>query len=302
MQSLQKRPSFSEAATPVARDQTPSADGTSRRLASRGASTSPRAWRFVRDSLAGVALWCVLYMLQILPWRLGDTPGIVIFLGLGLLVSAANLRRYADLALGAALILVCVVADTPVSQELARWWVRGDSVPAEGVSAAVVLSGTVNPDTTISGESLDHLLSGIELVAHGKAALLVTTTTSEPFSNGFVVSDVDQARIITLSGIGARWRRATGGRSTRDEAIAAAASLLPAGARRIAVVTSPMHTRRACAVFEAVGFVVTCVPSRLRGPGAIPVAPTPADRLAVFGQWVYELSAVAKYSVRGWMR
>ena len=50
----------------------------------------------------------------------------------------------------------------------------------------------------------------------------------------------------------------------------------------LAVVTSPMHTRRACATFEAVGLRVVCVPAAVRGSGLYPDA-NAEDRKAVEG-------------------
>ena len=87
-----------------------------------------------------------------------------------------------------------------------------------------------------------------------------------------------------------------------DEATGVATLLGSRHLRRIAVVTSPMHTRRACAVFEAVGFVVSCTAARMRDASGLPDARTPVNRLALFGQWIYEVAAMADYAARGWLR
>jgi uncharacterized SAM-binding protein YcdF (DUF218 family) len=73
------------------------------------------------------------------------------------------------------------------------------------------------------------------------------------------------------------------------------------GWRRIAVVTSPLHTRRACATFEAVGFQVLCVPAALRGSGLDPQS-IPEDRFRGFRLWLYETFATNSYKRRGWIR
>jgi hypothetical protein len=62
-----------------------------------------------------------------------------------------------------------------------------------------------------------------------------------------------------------------------------------------------MHTRRACASFEAVGFEVVCVPSRMRGAAGRIISPSPRFRLAAFGEWVYEVAGIAKYRTLGWV-
>jgi uncharacterized SAM-binding protein YcdF (DUF218 family) len=220
---------------------------------------------------------------------------------IGLIAGTLPARRMLFGVLFVPAATVTVVALSPISDAIAARWVREDAFPASGVAAAVVLSGTVNPDTTISSGSLDHLVSGLELVRSGGARVLVTTTTAEVFPAGLVSSETDQARIISLFDGQASWIRTTGGNSTRDEALASARTLLPRGAKRIAVIASPIHTRRACAAFESVGFVVTCVPARMRDNGGRPVSPLPNARLAIFGQWVYEVAAMLEYGVRGWL-
>ena len=69
----------------------------------------------------------------------------------------------------------------------------------------------------------------------------------------------------------------------------------------LAVVTSPMHTRRACATFEAVGVGVVCVPAEVRESGLHPDA-NAEDRLRAFRSLLYELFASSSYKSRGWIR
>jgi uncharacterized SAM-binding protein YcdF (DUF218 family) len=257
--------------------------------------------RSLEGAAVGVALWCVFFALEVLPNSLADSPGFLLLAALGLLAGATRHGRILLGLLQFAAAITAIVALTPLSHAVATRWVRQESLPQGGVGAVVVLSVGINPDTTISSESADHLLMGLELVRDGQARALVTTTTADVFPTGFVSSETDQARIVGLFGQQVDWLRTSPGHSTRDEAIASAKLLLPRGARSIAVITSPMHTRRACAVFEAVGFEVTCVAARLRSPGGVPIRPGPTDRLAIFGQWVYEVTAIAEYAIRGWL-
>jgi uncharacterized SAM-binding protein YcdF (DUF218 family) len=257
--------------------------------------------RTLRGGALGTALWCTLYTLQLLPGGLGDTPGVLILAGVGALTGVARLTSWLVGLIQVTTLTVLIVALSPVSERIADGWVREDIVADSGVGAVVVLSGGLNPDTTISAQALDHLISGLELLRAGKSSLLVTTTTETVFPTGFVDSSIDQARVLALSGSRAEWIRTPPGRSTRDEAVESAKLLMPRGIRSVAVVTSPMHTRRACATFEALGFVVACVPARLRSLDGRPLRPEPADRLAAFGDWVYEISAIIEYRIRGWI-
>jgi uncharacterized SAM-binding protein YcdF (DUF218 family) len=112
-------------------------------------------------------------------------------------------------------------------------------------------------------------------------------------------ADADQQRLRALVSRPFAMLVVDSVRTTRDEAVNAARLLLPRGADTIALVTSPLHTRRSCAAFERVGFQVRCVPAvsrdyTLRADGS-------GDRLALFRAWIYERMAWLKYRQRGWV-
>lgn len=255
----------------------------------------------VQGVTGGSAVWCFLSTLQILSGKMADTPGLLLIVSLGLIAAIARQRRLLLGSLAMLAMTVLLVSLSDATLVIASHWTHETRMPEEGIGAVVVLSGGVNPDTTISTDALDRLLTGLELVDRGLAPVLVTTTVHEIFPTGAVNSEIDQTRFVTSRLPRILWLRAAAGQSTRDEATAVAALLLPNGLRRIALVTSPMHTRRACAVFEAVGFSVICTPARMRDPSGIPLAPSPRNRLALFGEWVYELAAMGDYAAHGWV-
>ncbi len=258
--------------------------------------------RVIEGGAIGVALWCILFAFELLSGGAADTTGVLLFAFVGMLAGLSRLRRALLGILAVAAGAVVVVTQTSLSNAVASRWVRQDRFPDSALPAVVVLSGGVNPNGTINSEALDHLITGIELVRAGRAGVLVTTTVEQKLPNGVVTSTPDQSRIVSLFQGSVRWIHTRPGNSTRDEALRSAELLLPQGIRRIAVVAAPMHTRRACSAFEAVAFEVTCVPARVRsaGGGDHP-APWPADRLKVFGDWVYEAAAMAKYRAEGWV-
>jgi uncharacterized SAM-binding protein YcdF (DUF218 family) len=258
--------------------------------------------RLVEGAAIGVALWCILYAFQLLPGIAADTPGVLLFTLAGGATGVTRLRPALIATLVFAAAIVVVVTQTRLANLAASRWIREDPLPDSALSAVVVLSAGVNPNNTLNGEGLDHLLTGLELVRAGAARVLVTTTVEEMFPRGSVSSGADQARIVALFGGSPHWMRTPVAESTRDEAVKSAETLLPRGLRRIAVVAAPMHTRRACSAFEAVGFDVTCVPARTRTPGGNDPGPWPADRLRIAGEWAYEVVANAEYSARGWLR
>ena len=278
---------------------TPAGEGSSPTVASM---IRRLPWRqIIEGGAIGIALWCMLLAFRLLPGETADTLGVVAFglAGIGVRVSPLGKFLLPVLAVGAGVILI--VTQTELPGVVASNWIRCDAVPESGVGAVVVLSASVNANQTMSGEALDHLLTGLELTAAGKAPLLVTTTVEQVFPTGLATSEADQSRIVGLFGRQIRWIPTRPGKSTRDEAVNVAGLLLPQGIRRIAVVASPMHTRRACATFEAVGFVVTCVKARSRSPDGASIGSWPRDRLTLFGDWVYELASTAKYRMKGWL-
>jgi uncharacterized SAM-binding protein YcdF (DUF218 family) len=201
----------------------------------------------------------------------------------------------------AILIALAVFIDTPVTTSLATHWVRADSLPSGGVDAVVVPSSTLTSSATLTAVGSDRLLSGLELIRRGVAPRLVTTRVTCCGRSRTVSSDADQRRLIEMAGVADRWilvGEAEG--STHAEALAVDRRLRELGARTIAVVTSPLHTRRACATFERDGMRVTCIPSAERGDQTR--APGGArNRTAAFRTYVYERLGWWLYRRRGWV-
>jgi len=245
----------------------------------------------------------MLFALRLLPGQAAGTEGVLLFGLAGMAAGASRLREYSLAIIAVLATIVVVVTQTAVSDAVAARWIRCDALPDSGIAAAVVLSAGLNSNNTMNREALDNFLTGLELTAAGTAPVLVATTVQQRFPNpiGVLSTEADQSRIVMLLGRQVRLQRTRPGRSTRDEAVAVAALLLPQGIADIAVVASPFHTRRACSAFEAVGFTVTCVPARSRSRGGASPRSWPADRLSLFGDWAYELAATAKYRMNGWL-
>lgn len=218
-------------------------------------------------------------------------------LGAGLLRAGARVLLVIDAALFFAYLIVALsqVVSGPASR-----WVRADSLPANPIDAVVVLSSGVRQDSSIDTDAVDRLLAGIALVKAGTAPRLITTRTAVEFDGHIATSDADQLRLIRLAGVEAGWTVVDSVHSTRDEAVRIAQQLLAAGQRTIAVVTSPMHTRRACQVFEAVGFRVYCVPAREHDARTWHPK-SPNDRITASREYLYERLGMVKYRWKGWL-
>jgi uncharacterized SAM-binding protein YcdF (DUF218 family) len=286
-------------------DRRPSESAVAR--AARAADEKPRVITGRgRRALVGAAMsagvWAIFYAFDLLPSFALDVYGLLSTLILGAVVGATRfdwILRYLLVACATLLLLVVV---TPIAPMLTRHWMRSDPMPPGGVQAVVALSASINNQGMLSAEGLDHLITALELIKAGEAPILVTTTVEHGSQTGYFTSAKDQAQLISLFGGNVEWIRAAIGYTTRDEAVETSKLLFPRGIKKIAVVASPLHTRRACETFETVGYQVTCVVSRTSVAGGAIVADWPPDRFAAFGNWVYEALALTKYRLEGYVK
>jgi uncharacterized SAM-binding protein YcdF (DUF218 family) len=199
------------------------------------------------------------------------------------------------------LAVYLMIAVTPMVGGTARSWVRSDPPLAQPAAAVVVLSGGLTADSSLGAAGTERL-AGLELVRAGAAPRLVTSRVTSRFGRRIVSSDAGQRRLVALAGLDtAAWSRVDSVHSTRDEALHVARLLQPAAGRSIVVVTSAMHTRRACATFEGVGFRVRCVAARgLENTTRSPASDS--DRLEAFRELLYERIGMLKYRWKGWVR
>jgi uncharacterized SAM-binding protein YcdF (DUF218 family) len=133
-------------------------------------------------------------------------------------------------------------------------WPRVD-LPSAPPSLVIALSSNVEATGALDYAGATRLAKAVAVAGESHAVLATTRVF-----RGSRSSDEGQRRIVTAGGLADRWVVLPGvSGNTHDEAV----ELRAAYPRlvTIAVVTSPLHTRRACAIFEHVGFRVTCVAS-----------------------------------------
>ncbi len=218
----------------------------------------------------------------------------------GAVLGASRLRPL--LWIGAAIVaLLCLAtAYTPLVSTLAKPMVRRDRVPPH-IDAIAVLGSGLTADGMMRNETLDRLLTGLTLARLGLARTLLISRERASF-DGKVVSDAaDQESVLALARPSAQVIFVDSVFTTRTEAVRMKAIAQARGWSTVAVVTSPMHTRRACATFEAVGFKVVCVPAALRESGLYEGS-NAQDRLHAFRSWLYETFASDSYRRHGWIR
>lgn len=218
----------------------------------------------------------------------------------GALVGPTRLRPLVWVPAGVIAAICIAVAYTPVVSTLARPLVRRDALPTR-VDAVAVLSMGLTPDGMMRSETLDRLLTGLSLAKRGLAPVMMVSREQRSFAGQLVSDSADLRNVATLANPTARVIFVDSIVTTRTEAIRMGAIARANHWSTLAVVTSPMHTRRACATFEAAGLRVVCIPAAVRGSGLYPGA-NAEDRLRAFRSWLYEVFASSSYKSRGWIR
>jgi uncharacterized SAM-binding protein YcdF (DUF218 family) len=217
----------------------------------------------------------------------------------GALVGPTRLRPLVWVPAGIVATLCIIVGYTPIVSALARPLIRADALPAR-VDAVVVLGMGLTPDGMVRHEGMDRLLTGLSLARRGLAPVMLVSRERRSFSGKTVSDSADLQNIIGVVGEPARVIFVDSVVTTRTEAMRTAAIARANRWSTVAVVTSPMHTRRACATFEASGLRVVCVPAVVRESGLYPGG-NAEDRLRGFRSWLYEMFASSSYKSRGWI-
>lgn len=232
---------------------------------------------------------------------LSASTGLPLAALLGALLGVTRYRMLLWLFGGVLATLYAVVAFTPIIVQPASALVRSDPMPSPPLTldAVVVLSAGLTADGMIGPSGVERLLAGVRLARATGTARLVTTRVRHP-ENLEVSSDADQKELVALMGPGLRLFIIPEVFSTRDEAIGVRDLARQQRWARVAVVTSPSHSRRACGTFEKVGLRVTCAPSESREVAFRTLA-TPGDRVEAFKRWSYEMAGTLNYRVNGWL-
>lgn len=254
----------------------------------------------IQGAVLALLILAAAWVTGLLQASVGERPIVIpIALLVGLLLGRWALRWLSITAL----LLVVVAAIgiwSPLVPRLARPFVRNDTVDLASVDAVFVFSGAVTSRGLVSGEALDRLLTGVMLRARKPSLPFVVSIMRSDERPGGLTSLPDQKLLIAMMPAGGQLETIDSVASTRDEAVRLTRRAFQARWKRVAVVTSPMHTRRACATVEALGLPVTCVMAPWRVAGWPPR--TSRDRLLLMQRLVYETLAWAQYRVSGWAR
>lgn len=247
------------------------------------------------------ATWLVLGALGV-PAMLGlGTMGDLAWIALaGAALGALGLLAAVWTLLGVAVVCLFAVSWFPFLDNRIQRMVRADELRGREVDAVVVLSGSVTSEGRIGNGALERLVGGVLLRRSLSTRHLVLTTIRRVKTGDTVSSEQDQRSLVARLDPEAALDLVGPVRNTHDEAVGTAGLARQRGWQRIAVVTSSLHTRRACAAFEAQGLTVLCRPSDARDY-SLNLRRAPGDRLGAFRDWLYELVASKVYRARGWL-
>ncbi|WP_076790875.1 YdcF family protein [Chlorobium sp. KB01] len=198
-------------------------------------------------------------------------PMLVLPLGLSLLLTVAGLVLRRRLLIGLGILVLGMFSLPVVSTALIRavegWSARVPVSSLHRADAIVVLSGMVmqleGAPLGEWGEAVDRFEGGIELVRAGIAPVIVFTRGQLPWQPDAVPEGELLAKRAMLLGVPEKVIRLTTiAGNTADEAVAAGKLLgVRRGVRKkIILVTSAFHMRRAAMQFEKAGFQVERYP------------------------------------------
>jgi uncharacterized SAM-binding protein YcdF (DUF218 family) len=219
---------------------------------------------------------------------------VLVFAVAGALASLPRVRRFAiavPVGLG---LLWLLVSCTPLAASLLPLTERVD--PEAPGDALFVFSSRIGADGSPDTGAMARMFHGVELIARGRAPVLVVSEVdaghgaeelARTWANEFHV----QPEIADLGRVS----------NTHDEAVLLGKLARARGWSRIVAVTSPTHSRRACATLEREGLAAIASPA-LETRFDVAALPTADDRLRAFGQVVHELVGSWTYRHRGWIR
>ena len=247
--------------------------------------------------LAPVGLvWGALIVLTVVLWR-------------------RRLRRFAAVA-GALVVFITVVGSTGVpgrllgALERPYAGVKIEDLPA--ADAVVLLGGGAGGSRyEVGGVHLtaagDRLVMAAELMRLGKAPVLLIGGNAGTLDGRLILESEIMKGLLTRWGVPADAMIPLGGNAdTHDEAIDVRALATERGWRRVLLVTSANHMRRAAATLRQMGIEVTPVPCNFLtsvSTGEVPFSPSVpgTDGFVKMGGWLHEKIGWIVYRRRGWV-
>lgn len=275
----------------------PPKQSSSAAFSTKGQRATPRyreVWNGVSSALLSWFVLRELGVLDLLPWWRGEMASIFAALLFGAALGLTRVRLVPQIVALGSVGLWLVVAFTPLAAALSRPLVRAQS-PVRA-DAVVVLLASIQEDDDFGTPSLERTLHGIGFVRRNAAPRLILTQGTRPQGSHraaamHLMADLKIHCPLTVVGPA---------KDTHDEALHVRALARQEGWKRILLVTSPLHSRRAALVFEKTGLRVTSVPCR-ETSFDLEALEVPTDRLRAFSAAPHEIVGLRVYRARDWI-
>lgn len=262
---------------------------------------APNPWARSRGVAGGLAVGAALGLGAAFVGDVRATPALLLgLLGLGALAGAFRPSRWLLFGgAGAAALLCLLCLLTPVLRgPLSALTLTQPPVKADAI---VVLGGGVNCGAAqLESSSVARLLGGLRLWQAGYAPVITVSEQSGLIGprNCPKMSELERELVRGLYGAGGpevlTLAHVT---TTRDEAQRVSVLARERGWRRVLLVTSPSHSRRAAALFARYGVPVVSVPTfESRYDQSLQ---TPSDRLFALRTLLYEGLSRVKIALGG---
>lgn len=213
----------------------------------------------------------------------------------GLALEAAGLRRILRAGVaGLAVLWVAVALLGPVARAMCEGLVRRD--PPQAADAVFVLGSAVQEDGDLTPDAASRLLHGFELIGQRLAPRLVLSELGPPLDRHAATAAV----LLSRLGLEAELVAIGPVRTTRDEAVLLGRLCRERGFRRVLMVTSPLHSRRAASALEREGVTVVSSPG-METRFDLEGLRRPSHRLMAFGAALHERLGLLVYGWRGWL-
>ena len=214
---------------------------------------------------------------------------------LGVLLGPGRGRALAVLSLLAVEILYGVVAVSPLTARLTKGMPRDDLSP-EHADAVFVFGSSVYKNGEMSDVALARLVHGLEVLSAGQAPRIVLSELRSPHAK----YGPPAAKLMSRLGIKRELLTVGPVVNSHDEAVLVGKLSREKGWKSIVAVTSPLHSRRACAALEHQGLKVICSPS-IESHYDLESLSHAQDRLLAFGAAMHERLGAWVYKRRGWI-
>lgn len=241
----------------------------------------------------GTHLFRMFYLKKLISALIMPPLGPLLLIAAGLLVVRRHPRSGRTLAwagLISALLLVTPQSVSPLVRGLEGHYAPLEEERLHQADAIIILGGGVRSHApefegmTVNRLTLERLRYGARLARHSGLPVMVSGGSTQP-NQKKSEAELMKSALEDDFRIPVRWMESRS-RDTRENANFCAAALLPAGIRRIVLVTHAAHMPRSVASFEDAGFQVIPAPTAyLSGPADSDTPPEMPSMNAAYAGW-----------------